>query len=226
MVLLGGDLQVLDHFDDRHEEEVDAIEHMMAVTGLAGFHEDRVGGVGPIVESAGIHRQEIFNVWRLFSLQSLYEYSQRATYDQLDGARRRWQELQRLAVAMANTTKMTSGPPNSYGMAMAPYLPKEDKDHAITTLMVGALEEYLGPDRMEQSLVALRPELSRQEAFGEIIHQVPYPLRRYLGVQGVERQERASTAILTELQNRLDEIEAKHPELFEACKNKSSTNGA
>jgi hypothetical protein len=84
--------------------------------------------------------------------------------------------------------------------------------------MVGHLAEHLGAEQFEASLVLLQPEITRQEAFGEIVRQVPGPLRRYLGVQGIERQQRAGTTILTQLRNRLDEIEGKHPELFNAAK--------
>jgi hypothetical protein len=111
IVLIGGDLGSLDHFGYWDEREGDPIDHLLELTGLAGFHQDRVGSVGPIVESAEVHRRDIIEVWtRLFSLESLFEFSRRADYDQLARAHHQGQELVRLSVGIAEASAMTGGP--------------------------------------------------------------------------------------------------------------------
>jgi hypothetical protein len=190
---------------------------------LVGFHHDCVGEIGPIVDSSERHRNDLMKVLGpMFSLKSLYEASQTMEYDQLVRARDYSRNLLSLADTLFCNSAQTGGPPNAFGMAMAPFFPHTLQDKAITALMMARLEELLGRRQFESSWALLQPELARQEAFAGIIDQLPRPLGRYIGIQGSERQQRAGTEVLAQLRTRLDEIEAEHPELFEAVRTDSS----
>jgi hypothetical protein len=217
MVMIGGDLRHMDHSGEGAGRESDAIENALEVTGLAGFHEDRVGEIGPIIDSTESHRNDLIELWGpMFSLESLYEFSQRVEYEQLVRGRDHARYILSLSDAVARNSAMTDGPSNAFGMAMVPYLTPEKRDKAMTALMIARLEEHIGREQFEFISAFLQPELGRQRAFQGITEQLPRRMRRYVGIQGAERQKRAGNEILTQLRGRLDEIQAHHPELFEA----------
>jgi hypothetical protein len=225
MVMLGRDLGQLDHADDKDDQETDPIDHALLVTGLAGFHTDRVGGIGPIIESSENHRRDLIATWGpMFSLESLFEFSQGAQYDQLVRAREHLRHLRSFSDAVARTSAMTAGCANAFGMAISPYLPDDPPDNAVAALMIGRLEELFGQEQFETVWALLEPELARHQAVQWIVKELPRPLRRFLGIRGAERQQRASTEMVTQLRFRLDEIELNHPELFKTATTQGATD--
>jgi hypothetical protein len=211
MVFLRGDVEILDHLG---HQKFDAIGSFMETTGMAGFHEDRVGLVGPISPSERDHRETILSAWEHCSYEALYEYSQAASFDHLMFARDHGMALLDLATLIATVSSRTSGPPNAYGMAMAPYIPTDYASRAIFILTVGQLVKHFGSQQFEDAKAWIAPARVNLTTSAEVITDLPPKLRRYVGVDGVERQRRASHAVLGELRERLDEIRVKHPELF------------
>jgi hypothetical protein len=136
--LLGGSVQPFSAPDAI--EETSALDELHRITGLSGFVDDKVEGVGSIAPSHQELRADNVNVFEYFNLDEIRRVSQTASLEGLKMGQERWTIMYRFMTSVAQVTQLTSGPDSAYGMSFTTTIRDDDFTTAFIGLLIVMLE--------------------------------------------------------------------------------------
>ena len=210
--MLGGSVKEL--AEPPSVDECSAMDEMQRVTGMDGFVNDRVEGVGSIVASHEELRSDNVRIFEYFTLDVIEEAGQTMNLDRLVRGREQALVLLRFMTSFARSTALTSGPATAFGLSFIAALDTDDTAVAVLSLLVAILNEWM-PGRMEELLPMWTVEADRHSALVLGLEAAPKHLRKYLSVRGPPI-EQVPEDLREELIAFTEGFKHHHPELAEA----------
>jgi hypothetical protein len=147
----------VDHFAPGAEGDEDAVDEMLALTGLAGFSEDRTGPTGPIIDTYQEMRKDSVGALSMFSLSDLESHSQTASNEELVRGRELALVLLPYVQNVASNARGLDGVKDGFGLGFAETMTLDEESICVCTLLFVAMEKSLGAKQIDDSLKIFFP---------------------------------------------------------------------
>jgi hypothetical protein len=196
-----------------NDEEPDALDDLLATTGIAGFSKDHSGGVGPIVDNEFDLRDDMLDFLFDFSLSKLKQASQELPVEMLRTGRERLRVLVPFLKGFARFAQLSGGPRDAFGLIFATKLRFDEEATAVLSLLLAKVEsEY--PGRYEQIAPMFEAGAQKFVAATGVLERLQPRLRRYLGASGALLLAKARPELRDLLRSSLKAIYEAEPELI------------